>query len=110
VTALMIELDAELKPAPAAAEMADGWRGLLDFGEMWQEADAEQWQADWGAMPVGEPLLYGCEARRAAVGNETRWTLRLWALDEPRPVMTAERVFTLRDGGSDRAVGRLLGS
>jgi hypothetical protein len=51
----MLDLLAEIEPEPGAREMADGWRGLVDFGEAWSAADADL--SRFGEPPVGEPLM-----------------------------------------------------
>jgi hypothetical protein len=103
-----VELVAEIEPVTGAEEVRDGWRGLLDFGERWTEADRNLgWPAEAPEVPVGQPLTYGCEvSREEAVPGRVR--IRLLMIDEPRPVMQPGLQFTLRDGGRARATGRLL--
>jgi hypothetical protein len=82
--------------------MANGWRGLLDFGEAWTEADARL--NPYGPVPVGKPLTYGVELTWGAPG---RAMLTLLAVEERLPVMAVGASFVLRDGGTARAVGTL---
>jgi hypothetical protein len=102
-----VELRAEIEAIPGAAELPDGWRGLLDLGETWSEDDADLWDSQWGALPLDEPLTYGCEVSRPAMKSRAV-AIRLFALDKPRGRMTPGASLTLRDGGSARATGTLL--
>jgi hypothetical protein len=104
----MLDLLAEIESEPGTREIPDGWRGVVDFGELWTSADADLWPAD-GALPVGEPLTYGCEVRFLEGGPSSRIILALWAIDRPRPSMLPGAEFVLRDGGRPRATGRVLG-
>jgi len=103
-----VELQADIETVPGSSDVADGWRELIDFGEVWTEADAALWPAAGGDLPVGRSLTYGCETHRDQTGGPRRVRLRLFALDAPRAVMTPGGAFTLRDGMRARAVGRLL--
>lgn len=47
-----IKLSAEIEPIPGAAEIRDGWRGLLDFGETGTEDDADLWAPEWATYPA----------------------------------------------------------
>jgi hypothetical protein len=102
-----IELAAEIYAVAGQAEIKDGWRGLLDFGEKWTEDDSRPWQPEWGEVPLGHDLIYGCSVQRdPAAANSV--VIQLWALDEPREVMRQEATFVLRDGPTARATGTLL--
>jgi hypothetical protein len=105
--AVAIELLAEVRPTSGMPEIGDGWRGLLDFGEAWTEGDAELWPAGSRDIPVGEPLVYGCELKRDA-DDTRRVRLHLFAVDEPREVMKPGTPFTLRDGQTARAAGHIV--
>jgi hypothetical protein len=102
-----VELRAEIEAVPGPAELRDGWRGLLDLDETWSEDDADLWHSQWGALPLGEPLTYGCEVSRPAIDSR-EVGIRLFALDKPRGRMTPGASLTLRDGASARATGTLL--
>jgi hypothetical protein len=105
---MSVELLAEIEPVEDAAQLPDGWRGVLDFGELWTEADRRLgWPPDAPEVPVGQPLTYGCEVRLDAA-EPTRVRIRLLVVDEVRKAMTPGAAFTLRDGGTARAVGHLL--
>lgn len=102
----MLSLPAEIDSVPGKP-IRDGWRGVVDFGEVWSDEDAELWPEQFGdELPVGKPLLYGCEL---AIQTPGRVTLRFLALDARRPVMQPGRTFTLREGLTPRATGHLLG-
>jgi hypothetical protein len=92
--------------------LRDGWRGLVDFGEIWTNDDADLWRREWGTLPVGEPLQYGCELRLASAASEDvdvgRGVLTLWSVDELRASMASGAELALSDGGSLRARGRVL--
>jgi hypothetical protein len=100
------ELTAAIETVPGAAPIADGWRGIIDFGEVWTEDDADLTYPPGSDPPLGESLAYGCEITFSASDSEAV-SIRLIALDFPRPVMAAGAQFTLRDGGTPRATGRL---
>jgi hypothetical protein len=103
----VVTLTAQIDAVPGAPEMRDGWRGLLDFGELWTEMDADFWPADSGDLPLGQPLVYGCEVLRdSAIKNGA--TIRLPFVDQPRPVMQAGATLTLREGHATLATGRLV--
>jgi len=92
---------------PSDDEVADGWRGLVDFGEVWSPSDAGLWPHG-SDVPTGEALTYGCEVRFIGPRTEARVVLRLWAIDAPRPVMQQGAEFILRDGLTPRGKGNLL--
>jgi hypothetical protein len=100
-----VELEADIHVVETGWDLPDAWRGLIDFGEMWSELDAGLWRAEWGELPLGRPLAYGCEVRRAGDGRGV--VVRLIAVDERRDVMTPGAPFTLNEGGTVRASGRL---
>ena len=101
------ELLAQIEPVGEAVVLRDGWRGLIDFGETWSEADAGlAWPEGSVNVPVGEPLVYGCEITYAEAGTE-RVRVRFIALDWLRPVMVPGARFTLRDGAAPRATGHV---
>lgn len=102
-----IELGAEIEAIPGAPEIRDGWRGLLDFGEKWAQDDADLWSPEWGDLPLGKPLTYGCELSRAP-GEDRRVTIRLLVVDYRREVMKEGATFVLRDGHNARASGKLV--
>lgn len=102
-----VELDADIETVPGAPVVADGWRGLVDFGEIWTTAEANLWPAESGELPVGRPLTYGCEAYREQAAGSKRIRLVLFFLDEPRPVMTPGASIILRNGTHSRAIGHL---
>lgn len=102
-----IKLSAEIEPIPGAAEIRDGWRGLLDFGETWREDDADLWAPEGGDLPVGDPLVYGCELHRDSTDSRTV-AIRLLVVDHRRKVMEHGAAFVLRDGLAARASGKLL--
>jgi hypothetical protein len=101
-----VELLAQIHTARDAAEIPDGWRGLIDFGEVWTAADEALWPSGSGTLPGGQPLAYGCELRRDARAREA--TVRFLFLDQPREVMKPGMSFTLREGLKTRASGMLL--
>lgn len=105
---MTVELHADIETTPGSPDVADGWRGLIDFGEVWTEGDAALWRDEWGDLPLGRPLTYGCEARRDEAAGTRRVRLRLLALDESRSIMAPGRAFTLPDGAHERALGRLV--
>ena len=73
-----LELVAAIEEVPGAPELRDGWRGLLDLGERWSLSDVDLWDDEWGQLPTGQPLTYGCELSRQSP-DSARVTLRLWA-------------------------------
>jgi hypothetical protein len=99
---MKVRLHASVEPAPGCRELPDGWRGLLDFGEVWTKADAECYP--YGPVPEGRPLTYGCELTWDAPG---RATLTLLVVTEPRSVMAAGASFVLREGHTASGVGTL---
>jgi hypothetical protein len=104
---MSVELLAQIEPVEGAAQLPDGWRGLLDFGEFWTEADRRLgWPPDAPDFPVGQPLTYGCEVTTDPT-DPTRVRIRLLP-DELRKVMKPGAAFTLRDGLTARATGHLL--
>jgi hypothetical protein len=108
---MAVVLDVEFSQADAR-RLRDGWRGLVDFGELWTGTEQEEfWQEKWGPIPVGEPLRYGCELRLADSGRVdeqvVRGELRFLALSEPRESMAPGATLTLFDGGTPRARGRV---
>ena len=106
VRGMTAELLAQIEPVGEAAAPRDGWRGLIDFGEIWSEADADlAWPPGSGNVPVGEPLVYGCEVTYAEADERLR--VRFMALDSLRPVMVLGARFTLRDGATARATGHI---
>ncbi len=105
----MLHLVAEIQPEPGSPEMADGWRGIADFGEVWSPADADLLWPPESELPAGEPVLYGCEVRFLSREKPVRVLLRFWSIHSPRAVMGPGAEFTLRDGPSPRATGRILG-
>jgi hypothetical protein len=102
-----IEFRTEINPVPGADEVPHGWRGLVDFGETWTEADEHLWPHESGPLPTGQSLTYGCEVTRTAKTAE-QVNIRIWFLDQPRHAMTPGASFTLRDGHAERATGKLL--
>jgi hypothetical protein len=106
----MVRLGVEFSKADAA-QLRDGWRGLVDFGELWAGTERDLWQEEWGPISVGEPLRYGCELRLANDGGvdepKVRGQLRLWALTELRESMAPGALLTLFDGLAPRARGRV---
>jgi hypothetical protein len=102
-----IELSAEIQALPGTTEIRDGWRGLLDFDERWTEDDADLWAPEWGDLPTGEPLTYGCEVRPDPPDSPTV-VIRLLVVDRLRKVMEPGSAFTLRDGHAARASGTLV--
>jgi hypothetical protein len=101
------EFLAQIDPIADGAAVRDGWRGLIDFGEVWSEADTDlAWPPERGNVPVGESLVYGCEVTPAESNNE-RVRVRFLTLDSLRPVMVLGARFTLRDGATPRATGRI---
>jgi hypothetical protein len=105
--ALAAELLAQIDQVADGAAFRDGWRGLIDFGEVWSESDADlAWPPGAGNVPVGEPLVYGCEVTPADSDTE-HVRVRFLTLDSLRPVMVLGARFTLRDGATQRATGRI---
>jgi hypothetical protein len=101
------ELLARIEPVGEVATLRDGWRGVIDFGEIWSEADIDlAWPPGSGNVPVGEPLVHGCEVTQTDADSD-RVTVRFIALDSLRPVMVPGARFTLRDGASPRAIGHI---
>lgn len=103
---MSVELLSEIQPVADAPVIRDGWRGLLDFGEVWTESDAVLWPSE-EPLPLGKPLTYGCEVRRDPA-SEHAARIRLLVVTEPREVMKKGATFTLRDGHTARATGKLL--
>lgn len=109
---MSIELLAELRPVEGGPDVRDGWRGIVDFGEVWTDADAGLWPAGSGDVR-GEPLVYGCEVRALDTEGDRdprryRAKVVLWSLDEPRDVMAVGAKLTLKDGTTPRATGYVL--
>jgi hypothetical protein len=103
---MALRLTVKLQRADGVLELSDGWRGLVAFGEVWTAEDAALWPAGSGDIPVGEPLVYGCELRhRSAEGDAV---LSLWSLDATRPVMTKGTKVRLLDGSHLRAGGEFV--
>ena len=102
-----IELTADVEPLAGEAALRDGWRGLLDFGEVWTAKDADLLPEVSGVVPEGQPLTYGCELRGAPT-DRPRATLVLWFGNERRDVMKSGATFTLNDGATPRASGRII--
>ena len=101
------EFHGHVESIAVAAVLHDGWRGLIDFGEVWSEADADlAWPPGSGNVPLGEPLVYGCEVTNVEP-DAKRVRVRLIALDSLRPMMVPGARFTLRDGATPRATGRI---
>jgi hypothetical protein len=110
---MALQLRIEFQSVDGAPALRQGWRGLIDFGECWSEHDAELWPAVSGAVPVGEPLVYGCELRLLASPSEDRASntealLEVWSLEAPRSVMRHGVALRLLDGKNVRATGELL--
>ncbi len=103
---MAVRLKIKLQRADGVPELPDGWRGLVDFGELWTAGDAALWPTGSGDVPIGQPLVYGCELRHLSVEGEA--VLSLWSLDAPRPVMTDGTKIRLLDGNHLRARGELL--
>jgi hypothetical protein len=102
-----LHLDVRVEQVEGATELLDGWRGLLDFGEHWTEADAALWPGP-GSVPLGKPLVYGCELQwRGTQGTTNEALLTLWSVDAPRSVMRTGAPFRLLDGSDLRATGEL---
>jgi hypothetical protein len=102
-----LELLGEMDHVPGAPEVPNGWRGVIDFGETWTRADEGLWPPHGRPFPDGEPLTYGCEVTRDS-DNEPRISIRIFFLDAPRKAMAPGAAFTLRDGRTERANGKLL--
>jgi hypothetical protein len=101
------ELLAEIESFSDAPGLHDGWRGLIDFGERWTEDDADlAWPPGSATVPLGEPLVYGCEVTYPEPGSDSV-RVRFNALDSLRPAVVAGARFTLRDGETARAHGRV---
>lgn len=102
----MLELLADIEAEPGRPDLKSGWRGLIDFGEVWRKSDADLWPSvSWGKVPLGERLTYGCELRLASDDAPRRAKLFLWAIDSPREVMSPGAEFALLDGHTVRARG-----
>jgi len=80
---------------------------LLDFGERWTDSDAELWRPEWGPLPIGSSLTYGCQLTWDTAGPPAA-TLSLLAVHKRAEVMKPGAGFTLRDGGTPRASGTLV--
>ena len=104
---MSVRVFAEVETVPGAPELPDGWRGLIDFGELWTEDDAHLRPRVSGCTPVGKPLMYGCVLTHERAG-EQRVKIEIWSLGEPRRIMAPGAQFTLRDGLQARAVGHVL--
>lgn len=104
VLSVTAEVLARIDPTPEGQPLRDGWRGIIDFGEVWSEAESDLWPPGSGAVPVGQPLVYGCELADA---DADLVRVRFIALDSLRPVMQPGTRFTLRDGDTPRATGHL---
>jgi hypothetical protein len=101
------ELLAKIDPVADGVALGDGWRGLIDFGEVWSEGDTDlAWPPGAGNVPVGDPLVYGCEVTHAE-SDTTRVRVRFITLASLRPVMVLGARFTLRDGAIPLATGRI---
>jgi hypothetical protein len=110
---MALQLRIEFESVDGAPALRQGWRGLIDFGERWTEDDAELWPEVSGAVPVGEPLVYGCELRLLASPSEgpasnTEAVLQVWSLEARRSVMRQGVALRLLDGKNVRATGELL--
>lgn len=103
----MLELLAEIDQVREGG-LPEGWRGVIDFGEVWTEADAHLWPSVSGRLPIGEPLVYGGEIGPSSTATPMRAKVVLWAIDAPREIMRPGAHLTLRDGGIERAHGHLL--
>jgi hypothetical protein len=106
---MTVRLTVKLQAVDDAPELLDGWRGLVDFGEIWTESDAALWPSGSGDVPVGNPLIYGCELRLYGSDREVgEAVLSLMSIDTPRSVMTQGAKIRLLDGQTLRATGELL--
>jgi hypothetical protein len=110
---MTLQLRVEFRAVDGASALHEGWRGLVDFGEHWTDHDADLWPTSSGAIPVGKPLVYGCELRLLASSSgervaEGEGVLDLWSLDTLRHVMEPGACVRLLDGRSVRATGKLL--
>lgn len=107
---MALQLRIDFRPVDGASALREGWRGLVDFGERWTKDDADLWPRGSGAVPVGEPLVYGCELRQTVPARDEleEAVLNLWSLDKPRPVMRQGVSIRLLDGTNLRATGELL--
>lgn len=105
MAAVPLELLAAIRPVAGQPELPDGWRGLIDFGETWTQAEQALWPSSAGPVPVGKPLTYGCVLHRPETKQQVRLTV--FSLDEARAVMTRGAPLTLRDGHTARATGNL---
>jgi hypothetical protein len=110
---MALQLRIEFQSVDGAPDLRQGWRGLMDFGERWTEEDAELWPAASGAVPVGEPLVYGCELRLMVSRSENSASniqalVEVWSLEAPRSVMRQGVALRLLDGKNVRATGELL--
>lgn len=102
-----IDLLVDIEPLAGETDLRDGWRGLLDLGEVWTAKDRDLWPASSGALPEGRPLTYGCELRGTPT-DRPRATLVLLFANERREVMKAGATFTLNDGATPRASGQIV--
>ncbi len=106
---MAIEFHVELQPVAGQDAPADGWRGLADFGELWSADDTAFWPAWRGELPLGEPLVYSVRIRNPVPsGDPPSALLLLPAVDERRRTMADGAQFTLRDGATVRATGRII--
>jgi hypothetical protein len=55
----MLELMADIESEAGRPGLKSGWRGLLDFGEVWTESDADLWPSVSGKVPLGDSLMWG---------------------------------------------------
>jgi hypothetical protein len=101
----VFELEADLDESDRPLTV--GWRGIIDFGEVWSESDSSLWPGP-GPLPVGKPLVYGCEVLALSSTEPTRARLTMWALDAPRDVMNPGATVILKQGTSLRATGKLV--
>jgi hypothetical protein len=102
-----VELLAEIEHVPGAPVIPEGWRGLIDFGELWSRADEDLWPPDSGPLPEGQPLTLGCEVMPCS-SSDNGVRIRIFLLDARRKVMVRGAALTLRDGRTARANGKLL--
>jgi hypothetical protein len=97
---------AKIEVMPGATPIPDGWRGLLDFGEKWSEDDADPEAPEW-PIPIGEPLMYGCEVNRDPT-DDRRVVISLLVMQNRPSAIKQGAAFVLRDGLTARASGTLL--